>query len=388
MAKIQGPWLRGAKKKLAGVVLQKGSQGGTIAREWVIPKNPQTSGQMSQRIIFATVTQALALMQGLVNHSFEGVEYGAKSKRMFSSLNIKKLRALAAEDFANNPLAVEASVFTTTQGVSQLVPNKYIVAQGSLPPVETLPITYNDSDGVLVTTTGVVVLPAVSGPESGNKSVTLGSLLNALFGVTQPGEMITLAMIVSTTDLYAYSYNNDTAPGFQIPYTEFDALRLVFRQDLNLEEKVLISNNGTEANEHALENIASAINEALDWTKSTQLLRKAIVDGIPDTAGSISIANNQITIDELLAFNFENLLAPPVGFKPHVYAATWIRSLEVDGKWKRSNAEMTLCPINENHNNGLIWAVTNDAWFTRMRISESDRFLNEGGSKSNVIQRR
>lgn len=51
MAK-SGFWLRGAKGKLAGTVLYQ-SQGSTIQREIVTPKNPQSDNQMRQRAAFA-----------------------------------------------------------------------------------------------------------------------------------------------------------------------------------------------------------------------------------------------------------------------------------------------------------------------------------------------
>ena len=78
MAKT-GLWLRGAIGQLAGVTMQKGANGETIMREKVTPKNPQTMGQLIQRIIMATVMLAYSFMKELCDHSFEGVTAGAQS---------------------------------------------------------------------------------------------------------------------------------------------------------------------------------------------------------------------------------------------------------------------------------------------------------------------
>ena len=82
MAKT-GFWLRGARGKFAGAVLAKGADGQTIQRELVKPKNPRTNGQMAQRMIFATVASAYSMMKAICDHSFEGVQYGAKTQQVF-----------------------------------------------------------------------------------------------------------------------------------------------------------------------------------------------------------------------------------------------------------------------------------------------------------------
>ena len=55
--------------------------------------NPKSSLQMIQRMIFATVAAAYARMKSICDHSFEGVQYGAKSQAKFMSLNLDRLRA-------------------------------------------------------------------------------------------------------------------------------------------------------------------------------------------------------------------------------------------------------------------------------------------------------
>lgn len=52
--------------------------------------NPQTTNQMQQRLLLPMVGAARAVLKDLVNHSFEGVNYGDDSLKTFSSLNLAK----------------------------------------------------------------------------------------------------------------------------------------------------------------------------------------------------------------------------------------------------------------------------------------------------------
>lgn len=79
--------------KLGGMVLYR-ANGEQISRAKAASvKNPKTSGQMIQRLLFATVAAAYARMKSITDHSFEGVQYGAKSQQKFMSENLKRLRA-------------------------------------------------------------------------------------------------------------------------------------------------------------------------------------------------------------------------------------------------------------------------------------------------------
>lgn len=55
--------------------------------------NPRTSLQIIQRMIFGTVVEAYKRTKSITDHSYEGVQYGAKSQARFMSLNLKRLRA-------------------------------------------------------------------------------------------------------------------------------------------------------------------------------------------------------------------------------------------------------------------------------------------------------
>ena len=51
--------------------------------------NPRTDAQMSQRALIPIVAAARSALKGLVDHSFEGVQYGDASLKEFSALNLR-----------------------------------------------------------------------------------------------------------------------------------------------------------------------------------------------------------------------------------------------------------------------------------------------------------
>ena len=51
--------------------------------------NPRTDAQMAQRALIPIVAAARSALKGLVDHSFEGVQYGEASLKEFSALNLR-----------------------------------------------------------------------------------------------------------------------------------------------------------------------------------------------------------------------------------------------------------------------------------------------------------
>lgn len=83
--------------------------------------NPQTSAQMAQRIKMPLVAQARTKLKGLVNHSFQGVDYGYKSLYNFSALNLRK-NALTVGEYA-------------PKGTNEMGAADFVVSSGSLSPI-------------------------------------------------------------------------------------------------------------------------------------------------------------------------------------------------------------------------------------------------------------
>lgn len=179
MAKT-GFWLRGARGKFAGAVLAKGADGQTIQRELVKPKNPRTNGQMAQRMIFATVASAYSMMKAICDHSFEGVQYGAKTQQAFFKEALTLMRTRAAADDGNFLIP----------NVSALMANPYVISRGSLTSPKNIDYE-SDPD--------VITIADMKNPTVDNGViVTTKSFCNAL-GINK-GDQITLVAIVSDAD--------------------------------------------------------------------------------------------------------------------------------------------------------------------------------------------
>lgn len=106
-------------------------------------KNPQSTAQMSQRLIVPLVASARAALKGLIDHSFEGTTYGWQSLQKFSSLNMQK-----------NALSVTQYV---PKGAMDCGEANFIVSRGSLPEVSIAPNTTQVNglnDGVLFNVLG------------------------------------------------------------------------------------------------------------------------------------------------------------------------------------------------------------------------------------------
>lgn len=384
MGKING-FLSGTRKKIDNVVFQKGSNGGTIGRAYVIPKNPRTQAQMAQRIIFATVAQAAKAMEPIINHSFEGVEYGAKSTRRFMKLNIAALREFAANDFENMPKPVDATVFTTTKGVSALVPNSYIVADGSLSKPKAI-VQWNNTDEVLEAYAPAVNFPMTQGSTDAKLAVPVGNILRSWFGIASVNDQLTLSIIANTSRDYVYSYEGDNAPGFQIPTCAYSAMRLYIKADADLTTLIdLATITGTTASldANAAQTIMSAIEAVVDLDKTDRRVLD-IINGL--------LTDSEITLDGTAVASGYDLelseatksLDDPFDSDTHVYAAGFILSRLTDGKWKRSPTMLKLGLIKDGFNNGLIWAQTLDAWFSGQKLANSTRFLNKGTDAKEV----
>lgn len=126
--------------KLGDIVLSR-AYGQQISRARAkVVKNPKTKGQQVQRIILATVTKAYSQMKSIVNHSWQGVSYGAASMNKFNSLNMDFLRnqlaAFGLDNDSQNPS--DWALFITPQ--NQLaVPNRWAISRGTLPTIDFSP---------------------------------------------------------------------------------------------------------------------------------------------------------------------------------------------------------------------------------------------------------
>lgn len=94
---------RGSTKSLTFSVLN----GQQVTKDRVYGgKNPRTLAQMQQRMAMATSSAAYAAMKEIVDHSFEGISYGANTMAEFLKVNTKLVKSAMFEDspkFGFNP---------------------------------------------------------------------------------------------------------------------------------------------------------------------------------------------------------------------------------------------------------------------------------------------
>lgn len=110
---------RGSTKSLTFQVVN----GQQITKERVSEvKNPKTSSQAVQRMKLAPAQKFYAAFEAVLNHAFQGVQYGNKSREHFMSLAMKQ---------NGGPYVVK--------GYNGLVPGTYLVAEGNIPEVTLTP---------------------------------------------------------------------------------------------------------------------------------------------------------------------------------------------------------------------------------------------------------
>lgn len=374
-----GFWLRGAKGKFAGAVLQKGEKG-TIQRELVVPKNPRTNAQMAHRIIFATVTQAAARLYPFIKDSFEGFEVGAKSRREFVRLNTKRLRALAAIDYENQTDGTSSNCFVTTKGVSALIPNQYVISKGTLQyEGSVVVVRYDGDDSIGLNTVHDFRLPMTVEANT-RVMVSSGDLLKALFGIENLNEEFCYVGIYGSDNLI-YGDENSAA-GLQINETNFDARRLV-PKSLNTSIQIgTISGDDVTIDETLVKN---ALRSVLDMAKSDAHLVEKF---------AYLISNLTYTKVESELF-----VSPDAGaytrIESSVTGETWalaaaVLKSSIDGNVKKRSTATMLTAIPYGGADafqmfGLYYNYGLTAWFKGDgEITDNDRFLNQGGT-DNVL---
>ena len=387
MAKIISGTQVGARGKAAGMVYQKGRKGETIQRRYVVPSNPRTGSQMAQRIIFATAAQAAMYMSSIIDHSFQGVKKGLDSKNEFVSRNVKILRSLAAADYAAKPSAAEAKMFVTTKGVSALIPNEYMISNGSLAkPRMKVEKQVSGALGLVLGSMPETVLSSITVSDTTYYGCTVAQLISSLFGINEISEQLTLCVIAQSDSEMMYSYNGQNDPGYEIPFTAFNARRLVFNPAADLSQTVILLNDDGTANDDADANIAAAVTSCFNSTDTDESLLHMIevmltggtlTPGTIDTDKTASFVPAVCNLDEEYIYDIDNQ-------EGHVYAGGVIRSKLVDGSWRRSKSFLVMAAFDADHNEGLLWALANDAWFTSQKVASSTLFLNEGGTANEV----
>ena len=121
MAIIKGTFGTNLRKRVGQVVYRNRGGVNIASARPASVKNPRTSAQMKQRMIFTTVQSAYKKMREIVNHSQEGVSYGAKTMASFMKMNLVELR----KNYANG-------AFNLKGNSNVIAPYPFKIATGSL----------------------------------------------------------------------------------------------------------------------------------------------------------------------------------------------------------------------------------------------------------------
>lgn len=352
-------WLRGGKGKLAGSVLFKGEKG-TIVRENVTPHNPQSGGQMRQRVVWATVTQAAKRMLPIIGISFEGIGSEKLNRRKFVQLNATLLSNMARNIMASgdNPNGMAFAGKNNTQ----LIPNPYIISRGTLqlPHVELAPVS--DGAGSLESIAFEVTIPF------GTYSVV--DLWYLVFGF-KPGSQFTMPYIITNDADGKWASEIQDTNGISIDgirYANFFAPRIVVKE--SSEETFTINAQTTAAL------LIEALKKGVDATKTnTEFLDYFASLEISDvTQTNISI-EAQPDLDSMLHTN---------NYNPKAVGTIYSEQND-DGSWKYTNSRMVTLMSASFPNVGYYGLGLKNAMDTFRKTNTTDKnYLQTGGEGGNI----
>lgn len=332
MAKIRG-FLSGAKGKIGDFVVQKGEKQ-TIIRANNGVSNPQSASQMAQRLAFATATNAAKKMLSVIGLSFYGVSNGKLSRRKFVALNAPILKAAADAAIAGEDEWANPTCHFKAKDVNQLVPNPYIVSDGSLVLPEQVSIIKNDSDKLAI----VGETNAISLEPGEGSSVTGYDIIRQLFGVDS-GNQLTLCVICGKSgESVAYAYEqgeNVTVNGVPMlnydwmRFTKFVAPRIVFKgsdfPSVTVEDGETIESFKTK--------MQTAIRNCVNMEKSSEAFVNWITNAI-----EVTLQAGQFTV----SLKAEVLPSTIGGENYNPLAAAMIRSANVEGVWDFTRSQMVV----------------------------------------------
>lgn len=154
MAKIHGLFGSALTGSAAKSTFYKSAfDGQTIMRAKAASvKNPNTVAQVINRIITKANGAAYSVLKGIVDHSFEGVTYGARSMQQFLKLNYPILKA------------VSGKAAFPRKGAFGLAAAPYQVSMGSLPSVRAFTLA-NDSASVDIVSTAITSVDKITAQE-------------------------------------------------------------------------------------------------------------------------------------------------------------------------------------------------------------------------------
>ena len=254
--------------------------------------NPRTEAQMKQRAIIPIVAASRAALKGLVDHSFEGVNYGNDSLKKFSELNLRS-GALNVESYAPNGYS--------NPGFASLK-----VSAGSLSDAAvTIEIVNDEKVNYSISTQAGkdLIFHAEAGDSADDVLKTIAEWGATECEVVAPGNQLTF-LTVSLVDYVKVGDN-------RAPISAFDISRILFPSSENTPAQIKDVNGS--------------------WK-------------VQSAGSSYVVLTNGKALVKFWRDNNKNHLGIDVELTNHpIYCgAALIRSAYVNGKWKRSNAKIVV----------------------------------------------
>lgn len=130
----KGNMLLGYARGKVGSLVFKRQNGQQVTVPRVSGKNPRTTRQMLQRIAFSSAVKTAKQLEGIVDHSFQGTPYGAKSVQKFVSLASKEIQSQLLAAFngqaGTRPFRTAPAIPLAAQGVGAAAP--VLISSGDL----------------------------------------------------------------------------------------------------------------------------------------------------------------------------------------------------------------------------------------------------------------
>ena len=204
--------------KLGQTVGAKGQDGRNVLRvRRNTIKNPKTDAQCAQRMICTTAAQAVSQLKQILNNSFEGKSFGAKSLQHARSLYMRMLRTVPSLD-GNGMVYLP-------KGSLKFPVNKYILSQGTLPGIKFAWVPAEENTIEIRTALDAPALPAALEtikPSQLFPSVEVGNQITLVsVHAIENGGLLSGGDIVPTVGYCRFAFKNDNLPAL-VKVDEYD----------------------------------------------------------------------------------------------------------------------------------------------------------------------
>lgn len=298
--------------------------------------NPRTEAQMKQRAIIPIVAASRAALKGLVDHSFEGVNYGNDSLKKFSEINLRS-GALIVESYAPN-------------GVSNPGFANLTISKGSLNDGGVM-VAFDDNNSAVryvyrtSGSTDLKLKAAKAGDKADDVLRTIAEWGATACVAVAPGNQLTF-LTVSLVD-YAL------VGGHRAPLSAFDISRILFPSSVTTPAQLDDVNGAWKVQSNVTEGDTSVM-----------LMNGSTLVDIAYDKG-----NSQLTIT----------VTPTNHFQPTVCGGAIIRSAYLNGGWKRSNAKIFVyIPEGEDKYTYEMWRSFYES------TGVSAKYLNQGDEGTGI----